>query len=81
MLETDVDETLFVMGRTTWIDDAPITMVRALAAPGYHLITRAKYWSKNCVSRPATKQRSLRILAQILVHSEHYIQVPDRYGA
>ena len=42
LLEIDEDEELFVMERTTWIDAAPITMVRALAAPGYQLITRAK---------------------------------------
>ena len=42
LLETDVNEALFVMERTTWIDKAPITMVRAIAGPGYQLTTRAK---------------------------------------
>ncbi|MCP5073492.1 MAG: UTRA domain-containing protein [Rhodobacteraceae bacterium] len=42
LLATDVDEALFVIERTTWIDTAPITMVRAIAAPGYQLTTKAK---------------------------------------
>lgn len=42
LLETAVDEALFVIERTTWIDSAPITMVRAVAAPGYQLTARAK---------------------------------------
>ena len=41
MLETDVGAALFVMERTTWIEDAPITHVRAIATPGYQLIARA----------------------------------------
>ncbi len=32
---------LFVIERTTWIGPAPITSVRAVAAPGYQLTTRA----------------------------------------
>lgn len=31
---------LFVIARTTWIGTAPITSVRAIAAPGYQLLTR-----------------------------------------
>lgn len=42
LLETEVNEALFVMERVTWIDGAPITMVRAIAAPGYQLKARAK---------------------------------------
>ena len=41
ILATDVDEALFVMERTTWINEAPITMVRAIGSPGYQLSTRA----------------------------------------
>lgn len=32
---------LFVMDRTTWIDAAPITTVKAITAPGYQLLTRS----------------------------------------
>ncbi|MGV6849815.1 MAG: GntR family transcriptional regulator [Marinibacterium sp.] len=39
-LETNVGSALFVMERTTWIDAAPITTVKALTAPGYQLLTR-----------------------------------------
>ena len=42
LLETEVGEALFVMERTTWSDGAPITRVRAIAAPGYQLTARAK---------------------------------------
>ena len=42
LLETDVGEALFVMERTTWINDAPITSVRAIATPGYQLTASAK---------------------------------------
>ncbi|MEZ5715514.1 MAG: GntR family transcriptional regulator [Paracoccaceae bacterium] len=33
-------QALFVIDRTTWIEGAPITTVRAIAAPGYRLSTR-----------------------------------------
>jgi len=42
LLETEAGEALFVMERTTWSDSAPITRVRAIAAPGYQLTARAK---------------------------------------
>lgn len=42
MLETGLDEALFVVERTTWINSAPITMVRALGSPGYQISTRAR---------------------------------------
>lgn len=32
---------LFVIERTTWIEDAPITTVRSITAPGYQLLTRS----------------------------------------
>ncbi|MCB1368291.1 MAG: UTRA domain-containing protein [Rhodobacteraceae bacterium] len=32
---------LLVMERTTWIEDAPITTVRAVTRPGYQLLTRS----------------------------------------
>lgn len=41
LLASDVGEALFVMERTTWINGAPITMVRAIAKPGYQLAARA----------------------------------------
>ncbi|SDX97543.1 transcriptional regulator, GntR family [Ruegeria halocynthiae] len=41
LLASDVDEALFVMERTTWINGAPITMVRAIAKPGYQLVAKA----------------------------------------
>lgn len=41
ILASDVDAALFVMERTTWIDASPITMVRAIAAPGYQLVAKA----------------------------------------
>ena len=31
---------LFVIERTTWAGDAPITMVKAVHAPGYALVTQ-----------------------------------------
>ncbi len=40
LLETQVNEALFVMERTTWIGKDPITTVRAVAAPGYQLLTQ-----------------------------------------
>jgi GntR family histidine utilization transcriptional repressor len=39
-LDAPIGSALFVMDRTTWIDDAPITTVRAATAPGYQLLTR-----------------------------------------
>ncbi|WP_350335199.1 GntR family transcriptional regulator [Coralliovum pocilloporae] len=42
LLASDVEEALFVIERTTWINDAPITMVRAIAKPGYQLVARAR---------------------------------------
>ena len=42
LLDTTVNDALFVMERTTWIDARPITMVRAYAAPGYQLIASAR---------------------------------------
>ena len=42
LLATDPDEALFVMERTTWINNAPITMVRAIGSPGYQISTRAR---------------------------------------
>lgn len=41
ILATDVNEALFVMERTTWINDAPITMVHAIGSPGYQISTKA----------------------------------------
>jgi GntR family histidine utilization transcriptional repressor len=41
LLAADSDDALFVIERTTWINNAPITMVRAIAAPGYQLVTKA----------------------------------------
>ena len=41
ILVTDIDEALFVMERTTWIKDAPITMVQAIGSPGYQISTKA----------------------------------------
>lgn len=40
LLGTQLGEALFVIERTTWIDEEPITTVKAAAAPGYQLITR-----------------------------------------
>lgn len=36
-LATPIGSALFVIERTTWIEDAPITTVEAVAAPGYQL--------------------------------------------
>lgn len=33
---------LFVIERTTWIDDSPITTVRSVTRPGYQLLTRSE---------------------------------------
>ncbi len=40
LLGTEAGAALFVIERTTWIEDAPITTVKAVTAPGYQLITR-----------------------------------------
>lgn len=42
ILATEANEALFVMERTTWIKDAPITMVQAIGSPGYQISTRAR---------------------------------------
>jgi GntR family histidine utilization transcriptional repressor len=39
-LGVEAGEALLVMERTTWIDAAPITSVRAVTTPGYQLRTR-----------------------------------------
>lgn len=39
-LSTPVGSALFVIERTTWIGQAPITTVQAVAAPGYQLAAR-----------------------------------------
>ncbi len=41
LFECDENEALFVTERTTWQNRAPITSVKAVAGPGYQLITRA----------------------------------------
>jgi len=41
-LGTSVGAALFVTERTTWIDTAPITTVKAIATPGYQLLTRIR---------------------------------------
>lgn len=41
LLQTDPGAALFVIERTTWIDSAPITTVKAIAKPGYQLLTRS----------------------------------------
>ncbi|MFC3615001.1 GntR family transcriptional regulator [Lutimaribacter marinistellae] len=40
-LDTRPGAALFVLERTTWIEDAPITHVKAVTAPGYQMITRS----------------------------------------
>ncbi|MEY8799996.1 GntR family transcriptional regulator [Leisingera sp. XS_AS12] len=40
VLNSEVGDALFVMERTTWIDEAPITSLRAVAHPGYQLFTQ-----------------------------------------
>lgn len=40
LLQTDIGAALFVIERTTWIDQAPITTVKAITTPGYQLLTR-----------------------------------------
>jgi GntR family histidine utilization transcriptional repressor len=39
-LGTESGRAVFVIERTTWIDDAPITTVQGFAAPGYQLVTQ-----------------------------------------
>jgi len=39
LLQTVTGTALFVIERTTWIDTAPITTVKAITAPGYQLFT------------------------------------------
>lgn len=41
LLQTEPAEALLVIERTTWIEDKPITSVRAVSAPNYQLITSA----------------------------------------
>ena len=40
LLQIETGAALFVMERTTWIDDAPITTVQGITKPGYQLLTR-----------------------------------------
>ena len=40
LLDTKTGEALFVMNRTTWIGDNPITSVKSVSRPGYQLTTR-----------------------------------------
>ncbi|MGR3762146.1 GntR family transcriptional regulator [Roseobacteraceae bacterium NS-SX3] len=40
VLDSAVGDALFVMERTTWIGDAPITSLSAVARPGYQLFTQ-----------------------------------------
>jgi len=39
LLNTVPGAALFVIERTTWLDAAPITTVKAITTPGYHLLT------------------------------------------
>lgn len=41
LLDTPPNAALLVIERTTWIDDAPITTVKAFTTPGYQLLTRS----------------------------------------
>ncbi|GGH34781.1 transcriptional regulator, GntR family [Cribrihabitans marinus] len=41
LLDAEPGAALFVIERTTWIDAAPITTVKAIATPGYQLLTRS----------------------------------------
>lgn len=41
LLQTQTGAPLFVIERSTWIDGDPITTVKAIAAPGYQLLTRS----------------------------------------
>ncbi len=40
VFDTDENQALLVFERTTWIEDKPITSVKAISSPGYHLIAR-----------------------------------------
>lgn len=40
LLATEPGEALFVIERTTWIGEDPITTVRAITTPGYQLLTQ-----------------------------------------
>ncbi len=40
LLGTEPGAALLVIERTTWIEDAPITTVKAIGAPGYEVVTR-----------------------------------------
>ncbi len=40
LLDAEPGSALFVIERTTWIGDAPITTVTAVTAPGYQLLTQ-----------------------------------------
>ena len=40
LLDTQANDALFVLERTTWINDQPITTVKAVAGPGYQLQAR-----------------------------------------
>lgn len=41
LLQTAPGSALLVIERTTWIDSAPITSVKSITTPGYHLLTRS----------------------------------------
>lgn len=41
LLETPKEAPLLVIERTTWIDAAPITTVKAITTPGYQLLTQS----------------------------------------
>lgn len=41
VFDTDPNEALFIIDRTTWLGDTPITTVKAVTEPGYHMISRA----------------------------------------
>lgn len=42
MMDTSPDQALFVIERTTWIGEDPITSVRAVTRPGYRLTSRIR---------------------------------------
>lgn len=42
MMRTSPDQALFVIERTTWIGEDPITSVRAVTRPGYRMISRIR---------------------------------------
>ena len=41
LLQIEAGAALFVVERTTWIDNGPITTVQAITRPGYQLVTRS----------------------------------------